>query len=234
MIDTAIDELHNETETLMWSFSNYSWLPFPFSIYWAWLSGQMYSDLNCQTSSENHHVVHSSMHNSLWIIDGLHLPLQNRWNADIGNAYYSGWKGQFLASQVVVECDPRPMHQDGGKAEWVLKTCTQDFLIYLEITEWLLTGISTVTSSWRRRCLAGAFCRRIPGSGTLENVERFLNANICSLRQAVKWRNGTLNSIRLQLPVTVKSGKRTWLIELCLLFKVRYKLLFNIPVEPIL
>jgi len=82
--------------------------------------------------------------------------------------------------------------------------------------------------------LAGALCRRIPGSGTLENVERFLNANICSLRQAVKWRNGTLNSIRLQLPVTVKSGKRTWLIELCLLFKVRYKLLFNIPVEPIL
>ena len=134
MIDTAIDELHNETEALMWSFSNYSWLSFPFSTYWAWLFGQMYSDLNFQTSSEHHHVVHSSMHNSLWIFDGLHLPLQNRWNADIGNAYYSGWKGQFLASQVVVECDPRPMHQDGGKAEWVLKTFTRDFLIYLEIT----------------------------------------------------------------------------------------------------
>jgi hypothetical protein len=35
-------------------------------------------------------------------VDGLNLPMQNNWDADLQNSYYNGWMSQYVSSQILV------------------------------------------------------------------------------------------------------------------------------------
>ena len=150
-IETALDELNNETEALMWSFS---WLKAVFPSLWIvgllvcinafWLYQRL--ALNGETSSEYKHFVLWSIQKSLRLQTSLDLAIFWICPCKIAeilmfkmlttmNGSASALQAKlFFGDLMVVSSTPMLMSQKASTTVGLLKTYVQDFYIYLEIT----------------------------------------------------------------------------------------------------